>query len=219
MSGGYDTSFAITSDGTIYGWGSNQFGQLGDNNLPKTQSNMPTIINPVPGKKISQISSGFSFSVFLTECGGLYSAGTNTHSEIGHSLPETCFPVEGSTKFNFRAISANWQNSVALTNQGTKFTWGSNSNGQLEKTVEIKNGVYSSSYEMIEPMFPQERKFTIPISGFSRPLKWEISNHHLFEKAFQDRILLFLCSIKRKSELFKIKFPKPILYHIINFSK
>lgn len=74
---------ALTENGYIYGWGSNNFGQLGMGEDTK-KINVPTkLIVNCNNKKIIDISVGFSTSSIITEDNNLYSCGCNENGRIG----------------------------------------------------------------------------------------------------------------------------------------
>jgi hypothetical protein len=77
----------ICTDGTVYAWGYNGFGQIG--NGVNTNSTSPVLIN-VAGKTISQISvggwsnSGGNILLRMSD-GTLYAAGYNVHGQLGNN--------------------------------------------------------------------------------------------------------------------------------------
>lgn len=118
------------SENSIYVWGSNAYGQIGQvvkaGGLQKT----PTKMN-VLGEKISKIFSGEAHSVYLTTDGKVYSWGDNEIHELGG--------VEGhSDKINLVKnlpsiikISTSYRHTLALDKAGNVYAWGSNYTGQI----------------------------------------------------------------------------------------
>lgn len=64
------TSFAILTDGTLYGWGRNDHGQLGDGTTTDKQRPVKLRSN------ISKVAAGGCFTMFLTTNGDLLVTGT-----------------------------------------------------------------------------------------------------------------------------------------------
>lgn len=122
-----------------FGWGKNQFGQVGG----ETQS---SILSPVPvvdgsgileGKTISSISCGLFHTVALCTDGTVVSWGANDRGQLGNgSTDPSNFPVAvdlggdlaGKTVV---AVSAGDYHCLALCADGTIAGWGWNSAGQL----------------------------------------------------------------------------------------
>jgi alpha-tubulin suppressor-like RCC1 family protein len=65
---GYDSSFAITDDGKVAVWGSNQNNKLGTG-VTSTEEINPVWVNFQPGVFITQVSGGLSFGVAVSNTG------------------------------------------------------------------------------------------------------------------------------------------------------
>jgi len=79
ISAGFNNSFGIKNNGTLWGWGQNDFGQLGDGT---TQDKvLPTQIGS--DDDWSTISEGYYHTVGLKNSGGLYTWGDNTYAQLG----------------------------------------------------------------------------------------------------------------------------------------
>jgi alpha-tubulin suppressor-like RCC1 family protein len=78
---GVNHSLALTQSGEVYGWGCNEFGQIGcgDNNVKV----MPTKVTGLNENKIKMISCGENHSLALTESGCVYSWGDNSRGALG----------------------------------------------------------------------------------------------------------------------------------------
>ena len=141
LAAGNSQSMALASDGTVYTWGWNQYGQLG--NGTTTNSRIPVAVvttgTPLAGKTISQIAAGNAHALAMTDDGAIYSWGWNQYGQLGNnstinsSLPvivkTTGTPLAG--KMITQIASGGSPNSLVLANDGTMYTWGWNRYGQL----------------------------------------------------------------------------------------
>ncbi|HET7545661.1 MAG TPA: hypothetical protein VFK05_37595 [Polyangiaceae bacterium] len=135
ISAGTDMSCATRSDGSVWCWGSNDHGQLG--NGTKTSSWVPVRVSKIntavavsAGGTWNQggsgaISSAFACAVLRSGavvCWGDTFGGTG----LGSSLPVTVYGVGQAV-----AIACGNAHACALTSTGTVWCWGANGNGQL----------------------------------------------------------------------------------------
>jgi len=85
ISGGYQFSLVLASDGTLYSWGSNLRGQLGDGTA--TNQPLPVAVNmagALAGKTITQISGGRINSAALSSDGMIFMWGGNFNGQLGN---------------------------------------------------------------------------------------------------------------------------------------
>jgi len=136
MAAGAVHTLALTSAGTIYACGHNNFGQLG--NGTTTDSSTPVAV-AVPGTVV-QIAAGWAFDLALTSTGAVYAWGYNGDGELGTTTSGTCAgsypcattPVAVSLGgASVTAIAAGWDHSLAIRSDGTLLAWGLNNYGQL----------------------------------------------------------------------------------------
>jgi alpha-tubulin suppressor-like RCC1 family protein len=74
-------SLALADDGTVYGWGANWWGALGDSTDLTRKRPMPAI--PVSGKTPVALAAGAYHSITRMSDGTAYAWGWNRHGEIG----------------------------------------------------------------------------------------------------------------------------------------
>lgn len=118
---GFRSSFAIKSDGTLWAWGRNDFGQLGvgDN----VDRNIPTQVGT--SSEWQSISSNGAATIAIKTNGTLWSWGGNQYWSLGTSQfsPNTNVPGQVGTATNWQSVSSGGQ-IKALKTDGTLWGWG-----------------------------------------------------------------------------------------------
>ncbi len=128
VAAGRGYTLALKSDGTVWAWGDNRRGQLGDGT--NTDRNSPT---PVPGLSgITAIAAGFDQSMALKADGTVWAWGRNDYGQLGDGTnTDSNVPVQVSGLKGVTAIASGGYHSLALKNDGTVWAWGRNNVGQL----------------------------------------------------------------------------------------
>lgn len=129
----------LKSDGTVWTWGNNTYGQLGNGTI--AQSLEPVQVLDTNGvdklKDVIGVASGLHHSVALKKDGTVVTWGYNAHGELGEgtkghqSIPKYVIDEQGNKLTGIIKISAGNYHTVALKEDGTVWTWGNNSYGQL----------------------------------------------------------------------------------------
>ena len=128
IAAGNSHTVALKNDGTLWAWGNNANGQLGDGST--TQHNNPEQIGL--DTNWSAIATGASHTVALKTDGTLWAWGNNANGQLGDgSITEENSPEQIGTDTNWAAIAAGGAHTVALKTDGTLWTWGSDASGQL----------------------------------------------------------------------------------------
>ena len=71
-------------NGTVYAWGYNIYGQLGDNST--TQRNTPIAVSGVlSAKTITAVATGSDHSIAATSDGTVYTGGWNHYGQLGNN--------------------------------------------------------------------------------------------------------------------------------------
>ena len=128
-SAGQNFTLAIQTDGTLWGWGANDKGQLAIE--LRNELHRPTLIdNRV--LRWASVSSGQQHALAIESNGSLWSWGNNASGELGHGDNQNSREVKmvKSTQ-SWKAVSAGTDHSLALDLNGTLWAWGSNQSGQL----------------------------------------------------------------------------------------
>ena len=148
ISGGVSYAAAITSDGSLWTWGNNLYGQLGDGT---------TILKSVPIKigtsSWSAVSAGISFTAGITTTGALFAWGRNLTGQLGDGTTiAKSSPVQIGTS-SWSMVSAGYNMAAGITTTGALFTWGGNSFGGLGDGTTIAKSspvqIGTSSWSMV----------------------------------------------------------------------
>ena len=128
VAGGYNFSLALQSNGSVWAWGGNEVGQLG--NGTNTDSNVPVAVAGLSG--VVQISAGFYHAMALKSDGTVWSWGRNAYGEVGDgSYIQRNVPVQVLNLTGVTQVSAGYFHSMALMADGTAFAWGYDNDGEL----------------------------------------------------------------------------------------
>jgi gliding motility-associated-like protein len=126
-SGDFHT-LAIKTDGTLWAWGNNNYGQLGDGTT--TNKNIPTKIGNSNDWQF--IFPGDHSSFAIKYDGSLWAWGINTYGILGDgSIINKNTPTRIGNDFDWKFVSNNAYNTLAQKNDNSIWAWGSNSNGTL----------------------------------------------------------------------------------------
>jgi len=130
VAAGVTHSLGLRADGTLYAWGDNSYGQLGD---PAT--NGSSTANPTPTQvgtgRYAQAVAGEYHSLGLRADGALLTWGINDTGQLGTTGPATATPTATGTALPTRSTAAGGGHGLAVKADGTLWAWGDNSYGQL----------------------------------------------------------------------------------------
>ena len=151
VSAGWMHSLALGSDGNVYAWGYNYYGQLGDGT--RTERHAPVRVKKPDRKTYTdlpadftylQVSAGAGHSLALGSDGNAYAWGRGTFGELGttsngyyadSSVPvrvrDPANPTDTSKGLQATQVSAGGDYSLAVGSDGYAYAWGLNYYGQL----------------------------------------------------------------------------------------
>jgi alpha-tubulin suppressor-like RCC1 family protein len=120
-------ALAIKPDGSVWAWGQNDVGQLGDGT---TSNRLTPVASSITA--VTQISTGFQHTVAVKTDRTAWAWGRNSEGELGdNTTTNRLTPVRAGTLTGVVEVGAGQYHSVAVKSDGTVWTWGYNANGQL----------------------------------------------------------------------------------------
>jgi alpha-tubulin suppressor-like RCC1 family protein len=129
IAAGDDHSLAVRSNGTVWAWGKNSLGQVGDGT--RIDRTIPVLIPTILGA--AAVAAGGDHSLALLRDGSVRAWGFKLRNELtdppqidSSVTPEIIRGLGGVT-----AIAAGGEHSLALRGDGTVWSWGENWGGQL----------------------------------------------------------------------------------------
>ena len=115
----------IKTDGTLWLWGRNSYGQLGTNDTTHRSSPVQTIS---AGNNWKQVSAMRYHSCAIKTDGTLWTWGFNQYGQLGDNTGVTkSSPVQTiATDANWKQVAAGYTHSAAIKTDGTLWLWGQN---------------------------------------------------------------------------------------------
>ncbi len=131
LAGGNGFSLALMRDGSVFAWGDQQNGTLGNGNNAASSTRTPT--RALNLAAITRVAAGDAHGMALRNDGQVFVWGANGSGRLGLGQDGGAFatPVALPGLVGITAIAAGERFSMALRADGTLFTWGDNSQGQL----------------------------------------------------------------------------------------
>lgn len=135
-------SIALKTDGTLWGWGNNSAGQLGDGT-----TDMKTVPTPIGTDTWQSVSAGFYYCLGIKDNGTLWAWGSNYEGQLGiGSETNATLPVQIGQDSTWVEAYAGYEHSMAKKADGTLWAWGYNYFGQLgDGTTVDKNSPIQTS--------------------------------------------------------------------------
>ena len=121
-------SIVIMPNGTLWAWGENFLGELGDG----TTLNRSSPVQVGTDSDWESISAGTNHIVALKSNGTLWAWGYNYQGQLGDgTTANKTSPVQVGVDADWSAITAGSYYTIALKSNGTLWAWGFNDKGQL----------------------------------------------------------------------------------------
>ncbi len=127
--GGANSHYVLAADGTVWAWGSNERGQLGDGTTERRLT--PVQVSGLGG--ITALAMADSATCFaLTAEGALWTWGDNLSGQVGEGVPRTLTtPVRVTGLPSVTSVAAGWGHAIAVAGDGQVWSFGGNGLGQL----------------------------------------------------------------------------------------
>lgn len=132
IAAGWEDSLALTSTGSVYAWGDNVDGELGDGST--SDSDLPVPVDLPAGVKVAAIAAGEYHSLAVTTTGAVYAWGNNGDGQLGiGTTTNSDVPVEVDLPagVSAAAVGAGDNHSLVTTTSGAVYAWGDNTYGEL----------------------------------------------------------------------------------------
>jgi alpha-tubulin suppressor-like RCC1 family protein len=173
VAGGINYIVALKSDGSVWAWGYNYSGQLGDDSTIDRHT-------PVPVSGLSSgvtaIAAGGSHTVALKSDGSVWAWGYNYYGQLGDNTTidrHTPVPVSNLSS-GVVAIAVGEKHTVALKNDGSVWAWGRNFSGQLgdDSTIDRHTPVPVSNLSSGVTAIAAGRYHTVALKSNSSVWAW-----------------------------------------------
>jgi alpha-tubulin suppressor-like RCC1 family protein len=125
-------SLALAADGSLYAWGDNHYGQLGDGSTVN-RSTPVRVVLPA-GVTAVAMAAGYDHSLALGSDGQLYGWGSNASGQLGdYTTVNRRTPVRARVPAGVTPglLAAGFESSLMIATDGQIYAWGNNSVGQL----------------------------------------------------------------------------------------
>ncbi|WP_295449705.1 Ig-like domain repeat protein, partial [uncultured Thiodictyon sp.] len=139
VAAGYNHTLALKTDGSLWAWGANPYGQLGNGTTTAG-------VNPLQVMTgVAAIAVGHEYSLALKTDGSLWAWGHNWFGELGDgTTTDRWIPVQVMT--GVAAIAAGGYHTLAIKTDGSLWSWGYDFYGQLG------DGTAGSSIGRVSPI-------------------------------------------------------------------
>ena len=148
VQGGCAHSLALKNNGTVWAWGLNNVGSVGDGTATLRQTPVQVKAGSAFLTDINSVSAGCIHNLALKSDGTVWVWGHNTDGEIGDGTKTHRYSAvevknsDGSALSGIKAVSASQNHSLALKEDGTVLAWGNNEYGELGNGT---SGFYTGS--------------------------------------------------------------------------
>ncbi len=143
VAAGYSHTVGIDSDGTLWSWGNNGDGQLGDGTT--ANKSIPVRVQKT-GTTWKAVAAGSAHTVGLAEDGTLWSWGWNSEGQLGDGTAgdtaNKSIPVRvKQAGITWKAVVAGKAYTVGIDSDGTLWSWGQNGKGELGDGTKIAKSI------------------------------------------------------------------------------
>jgi alpha-tubulin suppressor-like RCC1 family protein len=155
LAAGQDFSLALLDDGTVWAWGSNMFGQLGDGLTAWSTD----AVQVLPVGRFVDIAAGHTHALGVLDNGTVFAWGNNDHGQCGRNPltnPYLLIPTSVPGLPPCSKVGAGTEHSLAITiTGGFVWNWGDGDEWQLGQGGTIP----TSSYVPLQPLDSTSSRF------------------------------------------------------------
>jgi alpha-tubulin suppressor-like RCC1 family protein len=132
-----ETVFAIKTDGTLWGWGSNNLGQLGLNIINSYGRSSPTQIGTGTTWSLANAARAGGFAIKTD--GTLWVWGYFNNGSSGTNIDTflVSSPIQIGALTNWSKVNSGKYHTTAIKTDGTLWTWGQNDAGELGQNNRV----------------------------------------------------------------------------------
>ncbi|TCO62275.1 RCC1 domain-containing protein [Actinocrispum wychmicini] len=136
------TAYALRTDGTVWAWGSNKRGKLG-NGSTVDNSEVPV---QVSGLTSVRALAADAATYAVRADGTVWAWGANNLGQLGNGTTggQSGVPVQVSGLTGVTTVGADYQHGFAVRSDGTAWAWGNNDQGSLGNGVDCDAGTTSN---------------------------------------------------------------------------
>jgi len=146
VSAGEGYTMAIKSDGSLWGWGSNHFGCLGDGTIDGRLS--PVKIMDMDN--VTQVSAGMDHTMAIDRDGGLWGWGRNYYGQLGDGTTPEWIATPKKIMDNVTQVSVGDYHTLAVKSDGSLWAWGRNGYGQLGDDTQGLNRIIPNPQKVMD---------------------------------------------------------------------
>ena len=142
--GSASTAYGLKSDGSLWAWGGNAYGQIGNNTTTSYSSPVPVVGN----HSFVFIAAGAPFALALKADGSCWAWGGNDYGQIGNQTKLTSYssPISVVGNHSFIKVGGGGTFSAGLKADGSIWCWGS---GYLGLMGNNTTNSYSSPVSVV----------------------------------------------------------------------
>ncbi len=148
MTAFYHHSLVLKTDGSLWAWGGNINGEIGDGTKTDRYSQVK-----IGANDWKQASPGYNHTLAIKMDGSLWVWGANIVGQLGDgTTTEKITPFRIGTANNWRQVTGGYYYSLAIKTDGTLWAWGYNDKGQLGNgsDIELKKPCKNRSFNRLE---------------------------------------------------------------------
>ena len=127
-------SFAIRSDRTLWGWGDSSDGQIKNASFFTSPALVNMSLGPVLFEGIRDVSCGWFHTAAVKMDGSIWTWGRNIDGQLGNGITSNNSrnsPGQVGEDYDWDSVSCGSNHCAALKRDGTLWTWGRGTEGQL----------------------------------------------------------------------------------------